>query len=475
MLPSRSRDKEASMKARYHFSFSVIGIEDRAASKPVDESLRKCCRAKIQLSRIVVVLFTLAGCSGGTETSERDLVPARLAALGREIPVQIDAREFPLQISPRGDFEDCVTDEQLITALSASLPLWEPPSVPTLFHELRLWRFDASFPSSLMPEGEERSGRFMAATLLSDAECKKNTVQLGKKDYIIDSPYGFHVVRNGTLDSEHYRGEGHYGQLLMVLAEAGVPLTAPVESCTGRVGTIRHLLQDASMRYSPALEQDFIFALALWLPPGQAQWSNEHGNVHKFDDVVTFLLAKPLGVGACGGVHAVYAVTILLRVDEEHPILADSVRTKALRWLANVAAILERTQKREGGWDKRWPASDAVGFIYGDKFLDAITVTGHHLEWMAYAPKEIELRSRTIADACRALDSSLRNLPAIENRSFKATLPCSHAARALCALRGEQPSVLFDRFWKLGLKKTSYGFTRGDNLPERPSIDFSSQ
>jgi hypothetical protein len=126
---------------------------------------------------LLVFLVSFAGCSGSTETPNHELVPARLAALGREIPIQIEAREHPVQVLPTGGFGDCVTEEELLMALSASLPLWEPPSVPTLIHELKLWSADAVFPA-LLPEGKVRSGQFIVATLLSDSLCKRNTVQL---------------------------------------------------------------------------------------------------------------------------------------------------------------------------------------------------------------------------------------------------------------------------------------------------------
>jgi hypothetical protein len=70
---------------------------------------------------------------------------------------------------------DIVTDEQLFIALSASLPLWHPPSVPSLVHELKLWGKDCVFAKEHVG-GEGRTGKMMIETLLSDLLCAERTV-----------------------------------------------------------------------------------------------------------------------------------------------------------------------------------------------------------------------------------------------------------------------------------------------------------
>ena len=86
----------------------------------------------------MLVFGVLTGCGGPLA----DDVPARLAARGETLPLVINASDFPVQIVPIPGLEDCVTDEQLLVALNASLPLWHPPSVPSLVHELKLWGKD---------------------------------------------------------------------------------------------------------------------------------------------------------------------------------------------------------------------------------------------------------------------------------------------------------------------------------------------
>jgi hypothetical protein len=209
-------------------------------------------------------LTFVPGCSQDKVPSDAD-IPARRAARGERIPTIITCRENPLCVKPIPGLEQCVTDRQLCDALCSAMPFWHPPTVPSLLHEMRLWGTESHFSEEMV--GRDRTGDFTLKTLLSDSLCKENTPP-ADSNYLIDSPFGVYVVRNGTVDSAAYRGEGHYGQLLMVLAESGVPTSTPVSTASGRTGTVKDLLQDAIMRYSPTVEQEFIaIGLALYLPP----------------------------------------------------------------------------------------------------------------------------------------------------------------------------------------------------------------
>ncbi len=283
------------------------------------------------VSLAVALSFSaLAGCS----RLPVDDVPARRAARGETLPLFIKARELPLQVEPASGFEDCVTDEQLLVALKASLPLWHPPTVPSLIHELKLWGKDAVFTKEQVG-GEGRTGKMMVETLLSDPLCRDNTVRLGDGDggpYLIDSPYGIHPIQSGSYDAVEYRAESHYGKLTMLMALAGMPLSTPVTTSSGRVGTLADVLQDTIMNFGWEQELEFIgCSLAFWLPP-ERSWSNKFGETFTFDELMDRLLAAPLGKGCCGGTHVPYTVVVLLRVNEQHQILELKTKERAEAW-----------------------------------------------------------------------------------------------------------------------------------------------
>ena len=245
---------------------------------------------------------------------------------------------------------------------------------------------DAVFTKEMV--GAERSGEFWISTLLSDKLCRVNTANVGGS-YLLDSPFGVHVVKAGSEDAIEYRAEGHYGQLLMILGEAGVSATTPVTTASGRVGTVADLYRDALMRFSLNQELEFIAcALAYWNTPART-WKDQFDNEHSFDELVSQIISQPFGQGSCGGCHAPYALVTILRIDEDYHILSDNLRENVKIWLTKLARILETRYSESGGWDRTWAEKDRLNYVMGDTLLDRITITGHHLEWIAACPQGI--------------------------------------------------------------------------------------
>ncbi|HVA50049.1 MAG TPA: hypothetical protein VNH11_27025 [Pirellulales bacterium] len=253
----------------------------------------------------------------GTRGDAATSIPAAIAGT-----VEVKAREQPLRIDPIPGLEDVVTESQAVEALCASLPNWNPPTVTLLLHELRLWGPAASFSDRVL--GIPWSGAAATQILLSDKLCNASTVP-GGGSYLLDSPFGIRVVRAGSADAAGSGGEGHHGQLLMVLGEARLPLSTPIETESGRLGTVADLLRDATVRFTLSGEGEFMaVALAFWLAPESA-WTDRLGAIHSFDDLLGELLLQPYGKGACGGCHTPYAVTVILRCDDHCPILSNLI------------------------------------------------------------------------------------------------------------------------------------------------------
>jgi hypothetical protein len=313
---------------------------------------------------------------------------------------------------------------------------------------LKLWGAHSNFTDEMV--GHSRSGAFTVETLLSDKACIANTTP-GGMSFLLDSPYGIRVVEQGSLDSDETRGEGHFGQLLKALAEGDVPSAHAVTTASGRVGTIADLFQDAVLRFSFARELEFITCdLVYWLPLGQRTWTNEYGSDVSFDDLMKELLARPYGKGACGGCHLPYAIVLILRLDEVSPVLSPSRRQEAISWLEGLAWHLETHQSSYGGWDRGWPGETPVRFMWGDPVLDRLTVTGHHLEWMALAPPQVLPSREVIRRAVNTIASDVAALNRIPGRSFKTLLPVAHAGRALVLLHGGDAFSLFSEAWRKG-------------------------
>lgn len=200
-------------------------------------------------------------------------------------------------------------------------------------------------------------------------------------------------------------------------------------------------------------EQPFVAcALAYWHAPNKS-WTNEFGEEFSFDDLVQRLLAMPLGAGSCGGCHVPYAVVTILRIDEGRAILSDATRSQAHLWLRRLLSQLENAWATSGCWDRSWAHGSQLGFLYGDKLLDRLTITGHHLEWIALLPDSIRADDVVVSRAIRGLRQDVETLPALKNQTFKTLLPVSHAARALALLRGVDPYSFWLQCWDNGLLK----------------------
>ncbi|MDR0608499.1 MAG: hypothetical protein LBG58_00125 [Planctomycetaceae bacterium] len=399
-------------------------------------------------SVVVVVLMagSLVFLLRGKNTHFSDEIPARLAARGEKIPFLIKNRNNPLYLKPVLGLENCVTDEQILLSLNASLPQWHPPSVPSLVHELKLWGKDCIFTKEQVG-GEGRTGKMMVETLLNDSLCAEQTVKLGDGNggtYLMDSPFGIHPIQSGSYDAVEYRGEPHYGKLTMLMALSDVPISTPVTTSSGYVGTLADILQDTIMNFHWGQELEFIgCSLAFWLPP-EKSWTNQFDEKFTFDDLMKHLLEPPLGKGCCGGCHVPYTVVTILRIDSEYsPILSPKTRQQAEQWIKNVAKIIETNQLPDGTWERDWGKTEQKGFLYGDKTLDAITLLGHHLEWIAIANEAWRPSKDCVNKAVIAVSEQIGSLPELRYRSFKTVLPCSHAAKAMCLMRNIDPY----QFW----------------------------
>ncbi|MGO9110691.1 MAG: hypothetical protein ACLP9L_15835 [Thermoguttaceae bacterium] len=260
---------------------------------------------------------------------------------------------------------------------------------------------------------------------------------------MIDSPYGIHVIRAGSYDAVEYRGEPHYGKLTELMADVGLPLSTAVVTSSGRVGTLADVLQDTIMQFNWDQELEFVgCSLALWLAP-ERSWSNQFGETFTFDELTERLLDTPLGKGCCGGCHVPYTIVTILRVDEQYSILSPGVRQRAISWLRQLSETLKRNQLPDGSWERDWGNSGQKRPIFKDPVLDQITLIGHHLEWMALVPNEYRLPKESVERAAICLGKQIDLLPPLPYRSFKAALPCSHAAKALCRCKGVDPFEFF--------------------------------
>ncbi|MDR2642685.1 MAG: hypothetical protein LBC74_07815, partial [Planctomycetaceae bacterium] len=69
-----------------------------------------------------------------------------------------------------------------------------------------------------------------------------------------------------------------------------------------------------------------------------------------------------------------------------------------------------------GTWERDWGKTGQKGFLYGDKTLDAITLIGHHLEWIAIANDEWRPSKDCVNKAVIAVSEQVAQLPELQYR-----------------------------------------------------------
>jgi hypothetical protein len=339
--------------------------------------------------------------------------------------------ERPWQVAPRYDDPRVASDEQLAAVLERLKPRARPYNTNVALHALRLWGPRAQFGSA-----EFLSGPQMLTAFLDDRAFRAMAGD--------DAPPLYHEV-DGEIrvrpalpwDSAAPSGAAHTDDVLATLAESGVPLAQPLV-LRDRRATVGDLLDAAVRRFH---DQQFEYewtaiSYARYLYPLR-HWQNRVGQRIDVDTLIDETLEAPWRDGVCSGTHRLEALAVLARVDEQGRALSARQRRKVLDHLTGVSQVLARSQHAEGYWTGRWwDPADATSPRTATQF-EKILATGHHLEWLALAPPEVQPPRETIVRAAQWL---VRAMLEIDEQTLQEMYgPFSHGARALCLWRSKDP------------------------------------
>jgi hypothetical protein len=376
----------------------------------------------------------------------------RVLMVGREPPAIVLPRSQPLAIAAERNDPRVVTDEQLASVLARVLPPAGPVNTNNLVHALRLWGPSAEFDrqaGGVPGASAVLTGQQLRAYFLDDATFRRLAGD--------NAPPLFY---RRAADAERHRGRSsqkvevrsfddqmndrqtssyHTDDLLATLAEIGTPLEATLRMRDGDA-TVRDLLESALGRFHlEQLEVEWTaiaYARYVFPEPG---WRNQYGQRIDVDQLVTRLVSQPPELGPCNGLHRLEALVVLARVDEQFTRLRPATRRAMLNYMEHASRQLVAAQAPEGYWTRQWPqGSAAVDSLASHPPTphDKLLVTGHHLEWLALAPDEVQPPRETVIRAAQWLS---RALVEMDERELSAAYgPYTHAARALCLWRGTE-------------------------------------
>jgi hypothetical protein len=353
---------------------------------------------------------------------------------GLQRPDIVLSRDEPIVIGPRYNDPRVVTDEQLAAVLERVTPPAGPANTNNIVHALRLWgpKADFSDPSIL-------TGPQMRDYFLDDATFRRIA---GEK-----APPLFYQGRDGvevrSYDdrvTDRQTSSFHTDDLLATLAETGTPLDTPLKLREGeaRVGD----LLETSLRraHLDQLEYEWTaIAYARYVFP-QRDWRNKYGERIDVDQLVEELIAHPLELGPCNGLHRLEALAVLYRADEQAHALRPKTRMKILVHMKRASLLLANAQSSEGYWTRQWPqgkAAPAADKQAAASLHDKLLVTGHTLEWLSLAPEEVQPPRENIVRAGQWLARTLVEMD--QQDLLEAYGPYTHAARALCLWRSADP------------------------------------
>ena len=350
----------------------------------------------------------------------------------------VAVRNEPWTIAPRYDRPRVVTDQQLFAVLDRVKPPAGPLSTNKLIHALRLWGADARFDDQEIP-----SGAAMRDYFLNDGQFRRRAGS-DAPPLFTTTPRGIQV-RAWEQDQPHRAtASQHMDDLLATMAEIGTPLDTPLITRHGAT-TVGALMQTAMRQYH--LDRDeyewSLISYARYMFPVR-QWKNEYGQSIGVNALVEELIDHPLTRGKCNGIHRLEAMVVLYRADEQAQALSPRLRRRMLAHMAGISALLTAAQSEEGYWTRRWPRGTASRDDTSASLVDRLLVTGHHLEWLALAPPQVQPPRETVVRAAQWL---VRAMLEIDEATLQRRYgPLSHAARALCLWRSQDPY----QAWKKG-------------------------
>lgn len=335
----------------------------------------------VPVQLVVVAGFGAAYLLASPETRSMVHNELPLSRVERFTPVAVD-RKLPIPIPRPYNRPDLVSDEDLAAVLSQVQPIFERHEMKPNFieHALRTWGVDATFQNP-----KAVSGADMLAFLTDNARFVDSW---GKKikPLLQERPRGV-GIHWGTDTGASY----HHDHLLACVTEANAPLGTPVYGPSRHNNTLYNVLQE-SMRDFRLDERETewtVMAFGLWICPVK-EWVGAEGRHYSFDLLADRLLRGERTKGVCAGTHRVYSLMLLIRLDDEYHILSPETRKQVYQYLEGVRDAIAAAQFEDGHWPSNWPdAKAAVESPVDEPDYRKVIATGHHLEWMSIAPRDL--------------------------------------------------------------------------------------
>lgn len=342
----------------------------------------------------------------------------------------------PRVITPRHQRPELITDAELARILDHLKPRLRGrnPKINSVEHSLRLWGTAAGFDDDACLSGPELRELLLDHRAFASAWGPKSKpfIMPDTRDPVV---IGFRTDSGNATSS-------HVDHTLACLAEVGTPTDFPVITPRGE-STVGQAL-NLSIRQFSLNQEEYEWSAMVFLHylDGQKAWTSTEGQRITWDRIADRLMRQRLVQGVCFGQHRLYTLATLLRVDEESTLLSPAMRTQVVEHLRMATAALIQSQHADGWWAGDWPGverdgpNEPVDGPFGPQ-ADRLLMTGHALEWWAFAPPETLPPVEVLERATRWLVTETDGLTPDQWTRYYPFL--THVGRALALWHGVEP------------------------------------
>jgi len=336
----------------------------------------------------------------------------------------------PAVVSPLYDDASVISDADLASVITRILPRFSSRKLRPNYveHALRIWHAEIEFSNPDLMSGPQ-----MVDYLLDSAA------------YVESWGSDASPILEPTDEGIHIRwGKGsassvHHDHMLASLAEAGLSLDRSVFTATRR-STLQQIFSEAlrDFRLDERETEWSVMAFSLYLSPQQtSSWHNSQGRLITFDMLANRLMRQRRSQGVCLGTHRVYSLMTLLRLNDDFggDLITDDTQSAITEFLMHTRDLLVASQDEDGSWPSNWHdgAEAADRRDPDEKLYRRVIATGHHLEWLAIAPRELHPPHGQIVKAAKwAVRNSLSTSQDVIDANFTYY---SHVANALALWR----------------------------------------
>lgn len=195
-------------------------------------------------------------------------------------------------------------------------------------------------------------------------------------------------------------GQGHQDQFVAEMAQWGM-LPDRKFRVAGKDYTFQDFINHSKARASVKKEQELSWAIVII---GQYfstnyRWTNNAGEMLRFDDVVRYECDASITEAACGGTHRLFGLTWAYHLHLKRGGRKEGVWLDVEKKIADYKKIARQSQNPDGTFSTDYFKSSGRE---GDTEL-RISTTGHILEWLALAMTDEELRSPWMQNAVNGL------------------------------------------------------------------------